>query len=65
MVHKRGVLTIPPDLVAALEAEPKAKAAFEAAGESYRKGLMALLPETRDGAHRAARIDLVIKILRQ
>ena len=64
-MQKRAVLTIPSDLEAALEAEPKAKSAFEAAGDSYRNGLLALVTQTRDAEHRAERIELVIKILKQ
>jgi uncharacterized protein YdeI (YjbR/CyaY-like superfamily) len=56
---------IPADLAQALEAQPSARKAFEAADESYRRGFIALLREARDDEHRANRLELVVKTLQR
>ena len=65
MVDKSNVSDIPADLARALDTRPQARTAFERAGESYRRGLMALLEEARDEEHRADRLDLVLKTLQR
>lgn len=53
------------DFMAALEAEPRARRAFEEASEPYRSGLIALVREAGDREYRSQRIALVIKTLLQ
>ena len=56
---------IPADLAEALDAQPRARKAFDEADESYRRGFIALLREARDEEHRASRLDLVVKTLQR
>ena len=64
-MESSGRADLPQQFVAALEAEPRARHAFERASDSYRNGLVALVNETRDLEHQAERIELVIKTLLQ
>lgn len=62
---RQGDSEIPEDLLAALDADPQAKAAFERSPTPYREGLLALVREARDQDHREHRITLVISTLLQ
>lgn len=61
----QGDSQLPDGFVAALDAVPQAKWAFQRAPALYQEGLLDLVSGARDDNHRRQRIDLVIRTLVQ
>jgi hypothetical protein len=56
--------SLPPDLTAALEADPQAKAFFECLATFYRKGYLRWLAGAKQGEKRAGRIAELVGLLK-